>query len=219
MSQADPPAATGSTTTTPELSPFRRQPVQQRSAHRVALMLDSCANLLDELGYEELSTTMIAKRAGVAVGSLYQFFPDKRAVVQALTQRNFEHFIQAVRERLSAVDHTHWWDVVDSLLDVYLHMHREVPGFAKVHFGDVVDVHLLDEQRDNNAVIADSLAGLLDELLQLPAEQVVLPISVAVEAGDALLKFAFRRDPGGDQTIVDETKHLIKGYLASRFGE
>ncbi|MGH3515944.1 MAG: TetR family transcriptional regulator [Haloechinothrix sp.] len=202
----------------PELTPLRRQPVQQRSAKRVAQMLDSCAALIDELGYDALTTTLIAKRAEVAVGSLYQFFPDKRAVVQALTQRNFEHFMQRVQERLTSIDTTHWWDIVDTLLDVYLQMHRELPGFAKVHFGDVVDVHLLDEHRDNNAVVADSLATLVSGRLDVPPEQIALPITVGVEAADALLKFAFRRNPDGDQAIVDETKDMIKGYLESRFG-
>ncbi|MGH3951537.1 MAG: TetR family transcriptional regulator [Pseudonocardiaceae bacterium] len=202
----------------PELSSLRRQPVQQRSAKRVALMLDSCAELIDEVGYDALTTTLIAKRADVAVGSLYQFFPDKRAVVQALTQRNFEHFMQAVQERITSIDSTHWWDIVDTLLDVYLQMHRELPGFSKVHFGDVVDVHLLDEYRDNNSVVSDSLAALMSTQLHLPAEQIALPITIGVETADALLKFAFRRNPDGDQKVVDETKHMIKGYLESRFG-
>lgn len=205
--------------TPPELTPLRRQPVQQRSAKRVAQMLDSCAELIDEVGYDALTTTLIAKRAGVAVGSLYQFFPDKRAVVQALTQRNFEHFMQVVGERLGSIDTTHWWNVVDTLLDVYLQMHRELPGFAKVHFGDVVDVHLLDEYRDNNSVVSDALVNLLTEQVQLPADEIRLPVSIGVEAADGLLKYAFRRNPQGDQTIVDETKHMIKGYLESRFGK
>lgn len=182
-------------------------------------MLDSCAELIDEVGYDALTTTLIAKRAGVAVGSLYQFFPDKRAVVQALTQRNFEHFMQVVGERLGSIDTTHWWNVVDTLLDVYLQMHRELPGFAKVHFGDVVDVHLLDEYRDNNSVVSDALVNLLTEQVQLPADEIRLPVSIGVEAADGLLKYAFRRNPQGDQTIVDETKHMIKGYLESRFGK
>ncbi|MDV6010891.1 TetR/AcrR family transcriptional regulator [Haloechinothrix sp. LS1_15] len=181
-------------------------------------MLDACAELLDEVGYEALSTTMIARRAGVAVGSLYQFFPDKRAVVQALTHRNFDHFLEVVRQRLNAVDHTHWWDVVDSVLDIYVRMHRELPGFAQVHFGDVVDTHLLDEQRDNNAVVADSLIAMLDELLDLPAERLDLPIKLAVEATDALLKYAFRVSPDGDQAVLDETKELIRGYLEGKLG-
>ncbi|WP_020669012.1 TetR/AcrR family transcriptional regulator [Amycolatopsis nigrescens] len=213
---SDTPAAK---TAAAEATPLRRQPVQQRSAKRVEQMLDASAQLIDEIGYDALTTTLIAKKAGVAVGSLYQFFPDKRAVVQALTQRNLERFLAAVNERLGSVDHSHWWDVVDSLLDIYLVMHRDVPGFSKVHFGDVVDLRLLDDRRDNNLVVADSLAGLLTGKLNLPAEQLALPVSIAVEAADALLNLAFRRSPQGDPEVVAETKHLIKGYLASRLGE
>ncbi|MGH3431330.1 MAG: TetR/AcrR family transcriptional regulator [Thermocrispum sp.] len=202
-----------------QLTSLRRQPVQQRSALRVARMLDSAAELVDEVGYEALTTTQIAKRAGVAVGSLYQFFPDKRAVVQALTQRNLERFMSMAAERMAAVDHQHWWDVVDALLDIYLQMHRETPGFGRVHFGDVVDPTLLDGSKTNNAVVAEGITALLTGRLDLPAEQVTTPITLAVEAADALLKLAFRTDPKGDPVVLDETKHLIKVYLESRFGQ
>ncbi|WP_024876948.1 TetR/AcrR family transcriptional regulator [Saccharomonospora piscinae] len=207
--------ATQAATTTP----LRRQPVQQRSAKRVERMLDASAELLDEVGYEGLTTTLIAKRAGVAVGSLYQFFPDKRAVVQALTQRNLERFITAVNDRLGTLDPHHWWDIVDSLLDIYLAMHRDVPGFSTVHFGDVVDLRLLDDRRTNNRVVVDALAGLVTTHLALSQEEVALPISIAVEAADGLLNYAFRLDPRGNQDVIDETKTLIKGYLASKFGD
>lgn len=206
-------------TVTQATTPLRRQPVQQRSAKRVERMLDASAELLDEVGYEGLTTTLIAKRAGVAVGSLYQFFPDKRAVVQALTQRNLERFVAAVNERLETLDPHHWWDVVDSLLDIYLTMHREIPGFSKVHFGDVVDLRLLDDRRTNNRVVVDALAGLVTAHVRLPQDEVTLPISIAVEAADGLLNYAFRIDPHGDAAVIDETKALIKGYLAGKFGE
>jgi len=202
-----------------QATPLRRQPVQQRSAKRVEQMLDASAELIDEVGYEALTTTLIAKRAGVAVGSLYQFFPDKRAVVQALTQRNLDRFMAAVSERLAKEDPGHWWDVVDSVLDIYLDMHRAVPGFSKVHFGDVVDRQLLDSDRDNNKVIADSLTDLVRKYVSLSGEKLPLAMAVAIEAADAVLKLAFHRDPQGDSEIVDEAKHLIKGYLASRLGE
>ncbi|EID54245.1 TetR family transcriptional regulator [Saccharomonospora xinjiangensis] len=207
------------TVTQAETTPLRRQPVQQRSAKRVERMLDASAELLDEVGYEGLTTTLIAKRAGVAVGSLYQFFPDKRAVVQALTQRNLERFVTAVNERLETLDASNWWDIVDSLLDIYLVMHREAPGFSKVHFGDVVDPQLLDERRTNNRVIVDALAELISAQVRLSKEEIVLPISIAVEAADGLLDHAFRLDPHGDPTVIDEAKTMIKCYLAERFGE
>ncbi|HKS46663.1 MAG TPA: TetR family transcriptional regulator [Amycolatopsis sp.] len=200
-------------------TPLRRQPVQQRSAKRVEQMLDASAQLIDEVGYDALTTTLIAKRAGVAVGSLYQFFPDKRAVVQALTQRNVDRFLAAVSGRLASEDPRHWWDVVDSVLDIYLHMHREVPAFSKVHFGDVVDRQLLDESRDNNKVIADSLTDLVRKYVENPGEKLSMAMTIAIEVADALLKLAFADDPQGDPEIVGETKFLIKGYLANRLGE
>jgi AcrR family transcriptional regulator len=202
-----------------EATALRRQPVQQRSAKRVEQMLDASAQLIDEMGYDALTTTLIAKRAGVAVGSLYQFFPDKRAVVQALTQRNLERFLVKVSERLATMDQRNWWGVVDSILDIYLRMHREIPGFSKVHFGDVVDVQLLDESRDNNTVIVDSLTEILIPQLDTPAEDLRFALTIANETADALLKLAFRRDPRGDEQIVSEAKYVVKRYLESKFGE
>ena len=202
-----------------EATPLRRQPVQQRSAKRVEQMLDASAALIDELGYDALTTTLIAKRAGVAVGSLYQFFPDKRAVVQALTARNLERFVGAVNERLTQLGPEHWWDVVDSILDIYLEMHRTVPGFSKVHFGDIIDRQLLDETRDNNAVIVDSLTELVATQVDRPVEDLRFAITIANEVADALLKLAFRKEPSGDEKFVAEAKYVVKGYLAARFGE
>ncbi len=199
-----------------EVAPLRRRPVQQRSTQRVEKMLESCAQLIDELGYEGVTTTLIAERAGVAVGSLYQFFPDKRAVVQELTRRNLSRFVDVIGERFATSDLANWWDAVDTVIDVYITMHRDVPAFSRLHFGDVVDLRLLDESKDNNAVIADKLIALLGERFTLDDEQLLLPLSVAVEAADAVLNLAFRRDPSGDAELVAEAKELVRGYLANR---
>nr|WP_189058406.1 TetR family transcriptional regulator [Longimycelium tulufanense] len=182
-------------------------------------MLDACAELIDELGHDGVTTTLIAERAGVAVGSLYQFFPDKRAVVQALTLRNLDRFLAAVVEKFEAGGFEHWWDAVDAVIDTYITMHREVPGFGRLHFGDVVDPRLLDERKDNNAVIAERIGGLLTEHFGLPPRALELPLAVAVEAADAVLNLAFRRDPRGAPEIVAEAKALVRDYLSTRIGE
>ncbi|MDG4778716.1 TetR family transcriptional regulator [Micromonospora sp. WMMD961] len=177
-------------------------------------MLDACAELVDEVGYEGLTTTLLAERAEVAIGSVYQFFPDKRAIVQALTLRTMESYLQRLDERFASDEMTHWWDGVDAGIDEYITMHRTVPGFRTLHFGDVVDLHLLDEQRDNNGVIADQLARVLTErfgLTDVPKLRFVLEI--AVEAADALIKLAFRRKSDGDERVLLEAKALIREYL------
>ncbi|MBE3008653.1 TetR family transcriptional regulator [Microbispora sp. NEAU-D428] len=195
--------------------PLRRRPSQRRSARRVERMLDACAELLDEGGYDALTTTRVAERAGVAIGSVYQFFPDKRALSQALTRRNVELFVARVGRRFMVEDYAGWWDAVDAIIDEYVEMHRTVPGFRSLHFGEVFDLDLLDSVSDNNTVIAGRLRALLfAEFGLADSEDLDRAILVAVEAGDAVLKLAFRHDPNGDPGIVAEAKQLVCGYLS-----
>jgi len=201
-------------TTQASARPLRRVPVQGRSVARVQRMLDACAELVDQVGYEALTTTMLAERAGVAIGSVYQFFPDKRAIVQALTQRNLEAYLERITARFANDRFGHWWDVVDAGIDEYIDMHRNAPGFRTLHFGDVVDVHLLDAERDNNTIIAERLAGLLvGQIGATAGPRLDFALAIAVEAGDALIKMAFRRDPEGDDAVLAEAKTLIRDYL------
>ncbi len=194
--------------------PLRRVPVQGRSVARVARMLDACAKLVDELGYDGLTTTLLAERAGVAIGSVYQFFPDKRAIVQALTMRNLEAYLQRLGARIAEERFEYWWDAVDAAIDEYIAMHRTTPGFRTLHFGDVVDIHLLDDERDNNAVIVEQLAALLVERFGITSgARLEFALNIAVETADALIKMAFRRDPDGDPLVIDEAKALIREYL------
>ncbi|GGK20622.1 TetR family transcriptional regulator [Pilimelia terevasa] len=194
--------------------PLRRVPVQGRSVARVKRMLDACAELVDEVGYEALTTTLLAERASVAIGSVYQFFPDKRAIVQALTVRNMEAYLERLAARLGAEEFADWRDGVDAAIDEYVEMHRSVPGFRTLHFGDVVDVHLLDAERDNNGVIADQLAAALAAKFPLPDDvRLRFALEIAVQSADALIKMAFRRDPVGDPAVLAEARRLIRDYL------
>jgi AcrR family transcriptional regulator len=198
----------------PGSGPLRRVPVQGRSVARVARMLDACAELIDELGYDGLTTTLLAERAGVAIGSVYQFFPDKRAIVQALTMRNLEAYLQLLEARIADERSEYWWDAVDAAIEEYISMHRTIPGFRTLHFGDVVDIHLLDDERDNNSVIVEQLAALLVERFGItPGDRLEFALNIAVETADALIKMAFRRDPDGDPRVIDEAKALIREYL------
>ncbi|WP_414635790.1 TetR/AcrR family transcriptional regulator [Actinophytocola sp.] len=196
--------------------PLRRRPVQQRSAKRVEQMLEACAALIEELGYDGVTTTLIAERAGVAVGSLYQFFPDKRAVVQALTQRNLEHFLAEMERRLDEAHLEHWWDGADIAFDVYVQMYREVPGFSRIRFGDVVDLRLIADERDNNTVLADGLAELIVAKFGIPLEAVRLPVAVAIEIADGILDLAFRRKQFPAEAMITEARTVVRAYLSGQ---
>ncbi|WP_436852756.1 TetR/AcrR family transcriptional regulator [Nocardiopsis dassonvillei] len=182
---------------------------------RVQRMLDCCAELLDEVGYDNLSTTRIAERAGVAIGSVYQFFPDKKAITQALGLRFLDQFGTRVTERLADASFSHWTLAVDAVVDEYIDMHRHVPGFRSLHFGDIVDTRLLNGGTDNNRVISIRLRRIIVSVTGIPDnEELDRAIDVAVEAADAVLKLAFRDDPEGDPALVREAKHLVSSYLS-----
>jgi AcrR family transcriptional regulator len=193
--------------------------VQQRSAKRVEQMLAACSALIDEVGYDGVTTTLIAERAGVAVGSLYQFFPDKRAVVQALTKRHLDHFTRQIEERLDWDHLEHWWDGVDTIIDIYVEMYRTIPGFSRVRFGDVIDIRFIEDGRDNNSVIAEQIAHVVAVKHNLPVEGLYKQITVASDIGDAILALAFRRKMFGEQEMIDEAKQVVRAYLAGRMHE
>src|SRR5688572_12384373 len=177
-------------------------------------MLDACAELIDEVGYDGLSTTLLAERAGVAIGSVYQFFPDKRAIVQALTMRNVEAYVERLETRIGRAGITQWLDLVEVALDEFIDMHRSVAGFRTLHFGDVVDVHLLDADRDNNTVIVEKLGGLLGDHFGMAEDpQLTFALAIAVEIADALIKSAFRYQVDGDERILAEAKKVVRDYL------
>jgi AcrR family transcriptional regulator len=196
--------------------PLRKQPVQQRSAKRVEQMLEACAALIDELGYDGVTTTLIAERAGVAVGSLYQFFPDKRAVVQALTKRHLDHFTKEIEERLDWEHLEHWWDGVDTMIDIYVEMYRTIPGFSRVRFGDVIDIRFIEDGRDNNTVISEQIAHVVAAQHDIPVESLFRQITVASDIGDAILALAFRRKLFDEEDMINEAKQVVRAYLAGQ---
>ncbi|MCX5180199.1 MULTISPECIES: TetR/AcrR family transcriptional regulator [Streptomyces] len=198
----------------PPAHSLRRTPIQQRSADRLARILDACAELLDETGYENLSTRAVALRAGVPIGSVYRFFGNKRAMAIALAHRNLDRYVDGIAERLTDLPATHWRPVVDAVLDEYLAMKRSVPGFALVDFG-VPAPPTEGPEADPNHQVAARLTELLSAHLALtPDATLERAVLVAVEATDALIQLAFRADPAGDPGIVAETRAMMHAYLA-----
>ncbi|MGW2085816.1 TetR family transcriptional regulator [Streptomyces sp. NPDC001880] len=192
---------------------LRRAPVQQRSAERLARILDACAELLDETGYEQLSTRAVAIRAGVPIGSVYRFFSNKRALTDALARRNLDSYAERITARLAVIPPTDWRGAIDAVLDEYLAMKRSVAGFALVDFGAPAPED--DPANDANQRVAGRLAELLSGYLGGASdEDLSRTVLVCVEAADALLQLAFRTDPSGDPAIVAETRILLRAYLA-----
>ncbi|WP_133913558.1 TetR family transcriptional regulator [Streptomyces sp. NBC_00582] len=196
----------------PQATSLRRAPVQRRSAERLTRILDACADLLDEVGYDALSTRAVAQRAGVPIGSVYRFFGNKRQMADALAQRNLERWSERVTERLKEARHGDWRAVMDAVLDEYLAMKRTAPGFSLVDFGNQIPVGA--RQAEPNHRVADRLADLLSAHLdRTPDDDLRRTFLIAVETADTLVQLAFRVDPEGDAKVIAEMRELLRAYL------
>ncbi|MFE7892556.1 TetR family transcriptional regulator [Streptomyces sp. NPDC057412] len=195
----------------PHPASLRRAPVQRRSAERLTRILDACADLLDEVGYDDLSTRAVAQRAGVPIGSVYRFFGNKRQMADALAARNLERYSARVTERLKETGGGGWQGALDALLDEYVAMKRTAPGFSLVDFGNQIPVGTRGEP---NRRVADRLTDLLaGHLGQEPDDDLRRTFLVAVETADTLVHLAFRMAPEGDERILEEARELLGAYL------
>ena len=104
----------------------RRRPVQRRARHTVEAILDAVVRILKREGAKAVTTNRIAEVAGVSIGSLYQYFPDKRAIFIALHQRHIEEIDRIVEDTL--LDHA------DSSMDRLLS--AMVEAMVEAHTGD-----------------------------------------------------------------------------------
>ncbi|MGW1610255.1 TetR family transcriptional regulator [Streptomyces sp. NPDC002285] len=198
--------------TVPHPDTLRRAPVQRRSAERLTRILDACADLLDEVGYDDLSTRAVAQRAGVPIGSVYRFFGNKRQMADALAQRNLERYTARVTERLKEAGDGGWRAAMDAVLDEYIAMKRTAPGFSLVDFGNQIPVGTRGEP---NHRVADALTDLLSGYLgREPDEDLRRTFLIAVETADTLVHLSFRVAPEGDERIIEEAREMLRAYLA-----
>jgi AcrR family transcriptional regulator len=194
---------------------MRREPQQERSRARVRQILVAADEVLAADGFEALTVRRIAQAAAVPVGSIYQFFPDKAAVIDALARRYIEEFGAAIDELTEAAKGSVWNDPVQTLVDAFAQMYRSRPGYVALWTGRHLSPQLAEVDEANNAAIADGVRQVLVAQTGLPDSAGLARISrIAVVVADALLQFAFHDDAEGDELVLGELKALLRLYLA-----
>jgi len=198
-----------------QLSP-RRKPSQERSRDRVERILDATASLLGEMSVDKITTAAIAEKAGVPIGSVYQYFPNKLAVLAQLARRVMES-VDLRTATLIAEDFgvLPWDQAIDRAIDATMQGYSEQPGYVQLllsirptpEFGAITD--------ESNERVASLLA--LHPALQsvIPPERIQLVTRSAVRAVNSLQDWALAaNDVETANEIIGEMKTLLKGYLA-----
>ena len=195
-------------------APLRNEPVQARSTARLTALLDAAAAAVEELGYERLTTAMVAERAGASIGTVYRYFPDRIAVLQALAARNLERVLGGILIRISDHANMTWRDAVSASFDVYVAAFRSEPGFGSLRGGDVIDLRPATAQTTVNSHIAEAMLKSLAARFEVPTStETSFAFENAVEVMDALIARAFARNSDGDSAFLDSGRALVLSIL------
>lgn len=199
---------------------MRRQPRQARSQERVNHILDVAEQLFIADGYAATTTNAIATRANVPIGSLYQFFPDKAAILQALARRYAERLHQRFIElHLTEMATLPLAGYVDLLIDTTDQFFSEHPGYHAIFMqveGTMPELESLEAAVD--AQYIQDLAGFLSRTYPgLSPEDYETIAFVIVKAIGTLLWLSLSQDAAFRQRLVRETKRLMLAYLQSYF--
>jgi AcrR family transcriptional regulator len=197
----------------------RKSASQERSRLTVDALLEATARILVKDGYDRASTNRIAHVAGVSIGSLYQYFPSKEALVAAVIDRHTQETMELIRESLVKVAVQPVEEAIRELVKLGMDAHRVNPKLHRVLTEQVPRVGRLDNvqaiDREAYALVRAYLDARRDEIQVADVE---LAAFVCVTTVEALTHAAviYRPDVLSDEkanTFVDEVTRLVLRYL------
>lgn len=192
----------------------RRVPAQERSKQRVERILEAAGHVFGEQGFEAATMEAIAERAETSIGSIYQFFPNKLAVFNALAARYRDRTRVLVDGFLAGPVHElPWRDLLDSAIDAFAAFHENEPGFRAVWVGVHLTAEVVSEGEAFNREVAKLIQDPIgDKLPGLPRDMRAIVALMIVEVMTAMLILALRR-PSQAKAALDETKRMLHRYL------
>jgi len=197
---------------------MRRLPQQVRGEERVVAILQAAAQVFHEVGFDTATTNMIARRANTAIGSLYDYFPNKETIAKRLSEQFIEDMHSLFDGVLTAdLVQLSLPQVIDRILDPLVHYHQTHPAFLALWLKSQDDPRLSAMGQDVDEALAQKTAWILTQRYPGCDEASALRCSrICMQTVQALTALAFK-GPQVDYTVIAELKTMIHAYLRDVF--
>lgn len=193
---------------------LRRSPKQLRGQRRVEQIIHHAEMAFSELGFENTTTNLIAERAGVSIGSLYQFFSSKEAILEAMADRYLRQTQDVMRERMATVESQNLEATVRDLLELLVKLQERRPYFLQCMAGSQPSPALNTSVVNLKVALATEVATLLvRQGAQLEESLLKLRSRIVVEMIGILLQFVVRARGKQRRLAMDEIQNLVIGYI------
>ena len=194
----------------------RKRPRQERSRATVDSVLEATARVLVKHGFDGLTTNLVAETAGVSIGSLYQYFPNKAALVGALIEKHVEDMTSQLLSALTRVAQLPVAEAIRSVIELMIRAHAVEPELHRVLTEQVPRVGRMAKLREVDAICHRMVAGLLaTRKAELAIEDPDMAAFVLVSAIEAITHRAALFSPEllRDPRLIDETCAMVRRYL------
>ncbi|NTF40997.1 TetR/AcrR family transcriptional regulator [Rhizobium rhizogenes] len=199
----------------PDRITFRKRPQQERSIQRVDAILSVAAALIAEKGVSAMKMTELAAVAGIPIGSVYQYFPDKAAIVGALLDRHSRRIQQKVEQAFSTVRSLdHAIELVCGMIDWYYSEFRSDPAYLGVWLGTDIDRDILQLNIQHSNRVAEIFLASIQSFL--PAESRIdlkARTQLFSHLIGASVRFAIMSDDDMARRMLHEWKQVICATL------
>lgn len=197
----------------------RKRASQHRSRVTVSALVEATARILIREGFDKASTNRIAEVAGVSVGSLYQYFPSKEALVVAVIDRHNQEIMQVVRGELAEAMSLPVEEAVRKMVAVAVKAHQVNPRLHRVLAEQIPRVGKLEDvetfNRENYALFKNYLDRHRDELHvdDLKLASFVCVTSIEALTHNAVLHHSKTLSNDAMESLVEAGTRLVVGYL------
>ena len=192
-----------------------RQAKQPRSKATVNAIVEAAARILADDGWQGINTNAIARRAGVSVGSVYEYFPDKQAILAVIIDRHLaggEDMLADAANGLAggmAID-----DIVSALVFGFIRLHKDDP---RLHRALASEVPIWAAQRKRIAALRSKIVTLVADVLSEHVDEAELKATLLVDTADALAHRWIVDEvglPASADIMIAQASKMLKGYLS-----
>ncbi|QIG55051.1 TetR/AcrR family transcriptional regulator [Altererythrobacter sp. BO-6] len=191
-----------------------RQARQARSKNTVEAIIEAATRILANDGWDALNTNAIARIAGVSIGSVYEYFPNKEAIVDVIIDRHLSSGEARLAEvAANAPDELPLEKVVKLLVRGFVDIHCDDP---KLHRALSGEVPLSSIQRARVDGIRNQTIQLVKGLMEGSIENTDLKATIMIDAADALTHRWFVDEigiPASPDVMSQELKRMLRSYL------
>ena len=162
---------------------------------------------------EALTTRAVAERSEIPVGTLYQYFADRDAIISALIERHVLSMDERVAAALGKLERYSVRSIVETTVAAYRADYRERPSYVVLWFQGRLSADIARFIRDRDDLLADAFHRFATELGLLRRGTDPIVIRLCFELADRFLEVAYRRDIRGDNRVVQEGTEMIIAHL------